>query len=161
VQYALADPNVDSVLTVLTPQAMTNPTAVAKAIAALPNTNNKPLLASWMGGDTVAEGEAILQAAGVPCFPYPDTAARIMQYMWQYGERLRNLYETPQQVDDDASVQPDRMLAVTIIDKARKSGRNLLTEYESKQLFQAYGLPTVDTKRWMWHDARASRWCSS
>jgi acetyltransferase len=145
VQYALADPNVDSVLTVLTPQAMTNPTAVAKAIAALPNTNNKPLLASWMGGDTVAEGEAILQAAGVPCFPYPDTAARIMQYMWQYGERLRNLYETPQQVDDDASVQPDRMLAVTIIDKARKSGRNLLTEYESKQLFQAYGLPTVDT----------------
>jgi acetyltransferase len=33
-----------------------------------------------------------------------------------------------------------------IIQEARSSGRTILTEYESKQLLAAYGIPTVDTR---------------
>ena len=55
----------------------------------------KPVLASWMGGREVAAGAAILRRAGIPTFPYPDTAARMFNYMWRYSDNLRALYETP------------------------------------------------------------------
>ena len=48
-----------------------------------------------MGGDDIAEGEAILNASGVPTFQYPDEAARSFCYMWRYSDNLRALYETP------------------------------------------------------------------
>ena len=32
---------------------------------------------------------------GIPTFPYPDTAARMFNYMWRYNYNLRTLYETP------------------------------------------------------------------
>ena len=35
-----------------------------------------------MGGDEVAAGESILHRAGIPAFPYPDTAARAFNLMW-------------------------------------------------------------------------------
>ena len=53
------------------------------------------MLASWMGGDGVARGVAILNTAGIPTFSYPDTAARAFTYMWRYSDNLRGLYETP------------------------------------------------------------------
>ena len=56
---------------------------------------HKPVLASWMGGHNVAAGEEILNAAGIPTFPYPDTAARVFGQMWRYAENLCALYETP------------------------------------------------------------------
>ena len=36
----------------------------------------KPILASWMGGPEVAAGTDILNRAGIPTFPFPDTAAK-------------------------------------------------------------------------------------
>ena len=48
-----------------------------------------------MGGNEVAAGEAILNSAGIPTFPFPDTAVRVFQYMWRYSYNLRGLYETP------------------------------------------------------------------
>jgi len=90
-QLAMSDPNTDSVLAILTPQAMTDPTAVAKAVATLPKSPGKPLLASWMGGEAVAAGTEILQNASIPVFPYPDTAARIAYDMYRYDESLRKI----------------------------------------------------------------------
>ena len=57
---------------------MTDPTQTAEQLqAATPSCEGKPVLASWMGGADVAAGEAILNRAGIPTFPYPDTAARV------------------------------------------------------------------------------------
>jgi acetyltransferase len=55
--------------------------------------SGKPVLASWMGADDVAKGTAILNAAGIPTFSYPDTAARAFTYMWRYTYNLRGLYD--------------------------------------------------------------------
>ena len=55
----------------------------------------KPVIASWMGGSDMAQGVQVLNRAGIPTFPYPDTAARVFQYMWRYSDNLRALYETP------------------------------------------------------------------
>ncbi len=102
----------------------------------------KPVLASWMGGPEVAAGEAILNAAGIPTFAYPDTAARMFTYMWHYSENLRSIYETPV----FAPTTPEATKAEEIIRKAREGGRTILTEFESKQVLSAYGIPTVETR---------------
>jgi acetyltransferase len=143
VEIAAKDSNTDGLLVVLTPQGMTGPAEIAEKLKPYAKLEGKPILASWMGGAEIAAGESILNRAGIPTFPYPDTAARAFQYMWRYSYNLRGLYETPFYVSDPAVVR--RNDADGILRAAREQGRTLLTELESKQVLAAYDIPTVTT----------------
>ena len=94
-EIAVKDPNSDGLLVILAPQGMTDPARVAEALKPHANLHGKPVLATWMGGKTVAEGVCRLNAAGIPTFSYPDTAARAFDLMWKYTYNLRGFYETP------------------------------------------------------------------
>ncbi|PQJ33598.1 acetyl CoA synthetase subunit alpha [Salinibacter sp. 10B] len=144
-EVAANDENSDGLLVVLTPQAMTEPTKTAEHLRPYARDNRKPVLASWMGGDSVAPGENILNEAGLPTFAYPDTAARVFNNMWRYSYNLKALYETPSLPEDEEGI-PDRDAAAAIVEETHQSGRVLMTEYGSKQLLSAYGIPTVETK---------------
>ncbi|HYW45587.1 MAG TPA: bifunctional acetate--CoA ligase family protein/GNAT family N-acetyltransferase [Bryobacteraceae bacterium] len=144
-EIAAKDPHSDGMLVILTPQAMTDPTRIAETLKPLAKLEGKPVLASWMGGVDVAAGEEILNRANIPTFPYPDTAARAFNYMWRYSYNLRGLYETPEMPEDSADFTPDRKLVEEIITKSRGEGRTILTEFESKQVLSAYGVPTAKT----------------
>ena len=144
-QVAAQDPNSDGLLVILTPQAMTDPTATAEQLKPLAQTLKKPIIASWMGGADVEGGEAILNRANIPTFKYPDLAARMFTYMWRYTYNLRSLYETPMLPPDiESGINRDE--ATAIVDQVRASGRTILTEVESKRLLAAYGIPTVPTQ---------------
>jgi acetyltransferase len=144
-EIAAKDPNSDGMLVILTPQAMTDPTRIAEQLKPLAKQEGKPVLASWMGGVDVAAGEEILNRANIPTFPYPDTAARAFNYMWKYSYNLRGLYETPAMPEDSAAWTPDRKLVQETIAKARGERREILTEFESKQVLAAYGIPVAKT----------------
>jgi acetyltransferase len=137
------DPNSDGLLVILTPQAMTDPTQTAEQLFPYAHIEGKPVLASWMGGPDVAHGETALARAGIPAFPYPDVAARIFHHMWRYTYHLRGLYETPSLGGEDGGDQPDRGKVESIIQSARKEGRVLLSEFESKEILSAYGIPVA------------------
>lgn len=139
------DPNSDGLLVILTPQAMTDPTAIAEALKAYAKSFDKPLLASWMGGEGVDAGISILNRADIPTFAFPDTAAQAFIYMWRYSYNLHALYETPSLPEDANGRGPDRKEAAIILKAVRSSGRTLLTETESKKLLTVYGIPTVPT----------------
>ena len=98
-----------------------------------------------MGGATVARGAALLNRAGIPTFHYPDTAARVFVYLWQYAANLRALYETPS-LPPPGQTEIDRAKAANLLRDVSASGRTLCTEWESKQLLEAYGIPTVRTE---------------
>ena len=138
------DANVDGVLAILTPQAMTNPTAIAREVVKVAQENGKPLLTSWMGAQSVNEGRAILNAAGIPTYDYPDEAALAFVRMREHRRRLIWLNETQNAYAEDEGVE----LAVVgdLIDAVLKSGRTLMTELEAKQVLFAAGVPIVETR---------------
>ena len=145
VDIAAKDSNTDGLLVILTPQAMTDPTATAECLKPFANIEGKPILASWMGAGQVEKGEDILNAANIPTFKYPDRAAKAFYYMWHYSENLRSLYETPTTPAHNGHGHIDREMAEKIISDVRKAGRTILTEFESKKLLEAYGIPIVET----------------
>jgi acetyltransferase len=144
-EVAAADPDTDGLLVILTPQAMTDPTATARALVQYARIEGKPVLASWMGGTDVDEGTAILREAGIPTFAYPDTACVLFNHLWRYADNLRSLYETP-----TLPIAPergeDREEVDRIVATVSAEGRTLLTEYESKKVLAAYGIPITDTE---------------
>jgi acetyltransferase len=144
-EIAAQDKNTDGMLVILTPQGMTNPTEVAEHLVPYARGTGKPVIASWMGGDYVAAGNEVLAKAGIPAFAYPDAAAEAFVATWKHTSNLRDLYETPAMRSGSV---PDtkRHLATSIVDQVRGRRRTILTEYESKQLLAAYGIPTVRTE---------------
>ncbi len=157
IEIAINDADSDGTLVILTPQAMTNPTETARVLAdhfARPagHAYGKPILASWMGGEEVSSGIALLNKANIPTFAYPDTAAQTFNYMWRYQRRLTALYQTPELAEDFGETGFKHYLTREMLDQIRAGGRTILTEYESKQVLEAYDIPTTPTR--LAHNAR-------
>jgi acetyltransferase len=144
-EVASKDVNTDGMLVILTPQGMTDATGVAERLALYATSTGKPVLASWMGGDMIAEGERVLKHASIPVFPFPDDAVQAFEFTWKYASNLRDLYETPN-ARADSALDYRRDLADSIVQQVRNRRRTILTEYESKQLLTAYDIPTIRTE---------------
>ncbi len=144
-EIVLRDPGSQGCLVILTPQAMTDPTATAAKVVETwrRSGSRQPILASWMGGALVDAGEQILNQAGIPTYRYPDQAARVFSYLWRFSDNLKALYETPT-LPPATAVERERV--PQILAQARQQGRTLLTEVESKEILAAYGIPVVPTR---------------
>jgi len=145
-EFAIQDPGGDGLLAILAPQGMTDPASVAERLSHYAKGTGKPVLASWMGATAIEKGRAILNAAGIPTFEYPDMAVRAFEYMWRYTYDLRGLYETPAIADDPAVAQERARKAREMLASVSAQGRTILTEFESKQVLSLYDIPTTPTK---------------
>lgn len=141
-EAVLADSDVDGLLAILTPQAMTAPLTVAQSLIKAMEKTAKPVLASWMGGSAVAEAREKLNAAGIATYDYPDEAARAFQFMWQRQDRLRRLEETNRLACCSRHCMTE---AQTLIRQLQNLGRLLLSEAEAKSVLKVAGIPVVDT----------------
>ncbi len=143
VQITAQDENTDGLVVLLAAQGLADPAETAEALKTQAHLPGKPILACFMGGAQVAPAESILNRSGIPTFPYPDAAVRMFHYMWRYTYNLRGIYETPQWVADSGGAASG---VRTAIEAARAAGRTILTEFESKQILRAYGIPVVETR---------------
>jgi acetyltransferase len=142
-EIALKDDNVDGALIILTPQAMTDSTSSAEAIATLAAGSSRPILAAWMGGTTVEEGNACLNKAGIPTYQNPGQAVRAFMHLVSYGRNRQILYETPRELPVSFSLDQQSIrerFAATLA-----GGKTLISEPICKSLLAAYGIPTTRT----------------
>lgn len=141
VELTLHDPGIDAVLVIITPQAMTNPTSIARAVSNLAQTTEKPILAAWIGGISVREGIGILNDAGVATYTTPEQAVRAFMTLVRYARNLESLYETPRDVPVAFSVDRQRVRAD--FNAAATPPAGVLSEQRSKELLEAYGIATA------------------
>ncbi|MBU0731290.1 acetate--CoA ligase family protein [Patescibacteria group bacterium] len=81
-ETVIDDPGVDSILTILTPQTMTEEDETARHVAKLSHTTNKPLLTSFMGGEDANSGRQILNHMDIPNYEYPWRAIYTLDKMY-------------------------------------------------------------------------------
>lgn len=129
-----ADPNVDGLLVLLTPQAMTEIEATAQSTGALAEGLEKPVLACFMGEKQVQAGIGILQKYSVPNYPFPERAANAFKAMAEYREICAR--PAPQ----FAEFEVDRQATKEVFDKVRSEGRVSIGDAEARRILQAYHL---------------------
>jgi acetyltransferase len=127
-----ADPNVDGLLVMLTPQAMTEVAETAEAVASLKLT--KPVLACFMGEARMRAGINILTARGIPNYPFPERAARAFRAMADY----RQVLQRP--LPEFTTLPVDRAPVQRVMDAVRAEGRLSIGDAEARDVMQAYGL---------------------
>ncbi|MFH7325059.1 acetate--CoA ligase family protein [Desulfurivibrio sp. C05AmB] len=129
---AQEDPAVDAIVVILTPQAMTQPAATARAIAACLK-GDKPVVAAFMGGDDVMPGRAELAAANLPDYPSPERAVKALKAMHDYATwRSR-----PPRIVTRFRV--NRRRVERVITRRLRAGHHQLGEVRSKSVLAAYG----------------------
>jgi len=139
----LEDSNVDGVLAILTPQAMTKPLEVANTLIELSKQYNKPLLTCWMGESQVAESRAAFNLAKKPNFRTPEPAVDVFSYLSAYYRNQKLLMQMPGPLSHH--LEPDVEAARMIIDGALQDRRKILSEMESKALLSAFHIPVAQT----------------
>ncbi len=144
-EICLKDKNIDGVLVILTPQAMTNPTEVAQCIIEGAKISKKPVLASWTGGARVQEGRDLFANSKVAHFNTPETAVDAFSFLANYTQNQILLKQIPSPGDELAT--PDVDGSRLIIERVLSEGRQVLTAQESKAILAAFNIPVTQTIR--------------
>ena len=142
-QACIDDENVDGVLAILTPQAMTDPTQAARTMIEISRHSDKPLVACWMGGDQVLEARKLFHGAGVPSFRTPEPAVDLFSHISNYYRNRQLLMQTPPSISEQAPPRLDS--ARLVIETALMEGRKVLSEMESKAVLAAFRIPISPT----------------
>ena len=112
--------NLDGVLVILAPQALTDPLSVAESLAAAMKGRRYPVFTCWMGGKSIGKAGEILNEAGIPTYDTPERAVRAFLYMVEYARNLsllsvaripkpsRRRHGTTRRNDYSALATPDR-----------------------------------------------------
>lgn len=128
------DPNVDGILVILTPQAMTDIPATAEAVADLSDKSDLPVLAIFMGEKEVSKGVRILTPRGVPNYPFPERAVSALKAMAEYRESKALPLPNFEKIEADTGKVRE------IFDRVRAEGRVSIGDFEARDILEAYGL---------------------
>jgi acetyl coenzyme A synthetase (ADP forming)-like protein len=133
----LDDPNVNIVLVLLTPQAMTEPVATAEAIVSISHRKPiKPILTCFLGASKIREGVKILRHGRIPQIDASESAVATIKVMADYV-RWRS---RPKRVVKLFGV--NRRKVETIVQRHLRQGIREIAENESKEILEAYGFVT-------------------
>lgn len=139
-EIILAEPKVDALLVLLTPQAMTDPTACAEAVTNAVCEQGKPVLACWMGETLVAEARKIFDQADIPQFRSPEAGVDAFGYLANYRRNQKALLQAPPPLAEHQA--PGVEGARLIIEHAISEHRYTLSSSEAKAILRAFRIPT-------------------
>ncbi len=139
IEASLRDENVDAVLVLLTPQAMTKIPATAQVIVeSHKKYPGKPLIAVFMGGNSMVYPRIILTDGGIPVFDFPERAVHALSELYKYTVNREKLKDEATPV-----FKADKERVKRIIKKVRDDKRRVLLGSEAHEIAEAFGIPVA------------------
>ena len=132
-----ADEGVDQLMVIVTPQTMTDVTAIADVIREAKGFCGKPIVGCLMGLVDVSAGVQLLRKSGVPAFAFPEDGMKAMAAKCRFAEWTRQATLAAKHFD----VQRDAV--ATLFDEEVAAGRTTLVELKALEVFRHYGFPIV------------------
>jgi acetyltransferase len=128
-------PEVDAIMLVFVPQAITPPQDIAAAIGRTAEGTDKPVVCCISGGGGIRAAARKLHAHGVPHYLTPARAALGLGVLLRYAHILARPVEEPAPLKG-----LDRDRAQLLIDAAVAAGQNVLDPQAGAEVATAYGL---------------------
>jgi acetyl coenzyme A synthetase (ADP forming)-like protein len=132
-EQAANDPNVDGILVILTPQAMTDMDTTAEVVIETAKKTNKPIITSFMGAARVRSAIGKLKDSSIPNFSYPELAVKSFKSLAQY--RAWKDYKTEELPSCWYNFDAAQETVASIL----KSGIYRVGEEEAMQILTYYG----------------------
>ncbi|MEO0393945.1 MAG: bifunctional acetate--CoA ligase family protein/GNAT family N-acetyltransferase [Pseudomonadota bacterium] len=139
----LKDRGVDAVVVINCPTAIADSGDAARAVVDAKDKTSKPILTSWIGHQAVEPARNLFAEHKIPTYDTPEKAVRAFMHLVTYKRNQTTLMEVPDSQPEEVSADLPR--AKSIIDTALEAGQRWLTEYQAKQVLEAYGVPIVET----------------
>jgi acetyltransferase len=149
IKCVAADNDVDALLVLFCPQAVTTPEAAAEAVIPLAQETlvnmSKPVFTAWLGGASIGVARELFERAGVPNFWTPENAVDAFSYLARFRKHQRLLLESVPATKSLALADIEHAIKVAqkIRESAVRAKRTLLSEDEAKALLAGFGLPVV------------------
>lgn len=141
-ELALEDPNVHSLVVLLTPQAMTDSMETAKNLVEVSKRYpEKPVVTVFMGGNWVAEASKYLKEKSIPCFNFPEKGIKTLDALYQ---RARYLKLPELEAKSFSEVDQDKVRS--IFKTVRDDNRHVLLPHEAAAVANAYGIRTPEIR---------------
>jgi acetyltransferase len=140
----LQDGEVDALLAILTPFALTDADRFATELIAVATAQRKPVFTCWMGGAAVTAARQRFAENRVPTFPTPEAAVDAIAALALFTANQEQLLQVPAPLGPTST--PDRATAQRLLDAARAAGNEWLNPADSKELLAAFGIPIVRSR---------------
>ena len=133
------EPGIDSILINFVTPFFVDTDSIAKQIAEVDKATAKPIVCNLMTDKRQwTETIRILKEGGVPCYSFPETAARALVAMTRYGELKAREFGEVKTFDD-----VDREKAKKIIQGAKDAKREFLSAEDVFGLLESYNIPVA------------------
>jgi acetyltransferase len=139
VEICLNAKEVNGLLIISAPQALTDTAEVAADLVDLIREKQIPIITSWVGGTNMQKGRNIFNQAGIPTFDTPERAVRAFMDIYRFSKNIEMLQQIPSRLPK--RLEFDRETAKNLIQEGLENKNHLLTEMESKGLLSSYGIP--------------------
>ena len=143
VDVCINAPEINCILIMLSPAALINSAQVAEILIGNFKNCSKPIFTAWIGGSDVEKGRELFNYAGFSTFDTPERAVRAFMNLYKYSILIDMLQEIPPKLNK--KIKNDKKFASELIKKNIKEKTYLITEFDSKNLLNAYGIPVNKT----------------
>ncbi|MBS7648449.1 MAG: acetate--CoA ligase [Candidatus Bathyarchaeia archaeon] len=135
-EAGLRSSNIDGIIVILTPQAVTPCDKIAETVAEIGRVSDKPIIASFMGLEDSSLAIRTLKKGRVPNYAFPESAVFALKSMYEYNLILNSPTEGIIQ-----RIEIDEKRIQKIINGARAEKRLNLTIDEAIKIAEAAGIP--------------------
>lgn len=129
------DPDVDAILTILTPQIMTEAEKTAEAVIKTATASGKPMVTSFIGSERVKAAHDLLMSNHVPNYQSPELGVSVLRSMYDQSVWRKE----PLPLIESFAIDKARIREV--FSRVRQDKRLEIGESEAREVLEALDIP--------------------